>query len=114
MLRDKITKQISELQNNFTSYQVKSSTIFQTLKSLKLSNSFTEFNHLKTQGYAFNLVLSLLIWMTIHSKNTVNSSLPELSDNGIKIKKDVYYRLKKSVKICWRRILWYFVRKEVI
>jgi hypothetical protein len=49
--------------------------------------------------------------MTIQSKKTVNSSLSELSDNGVKIKKDVYYRLKNSEKICWRRILSYVVDK---
>ena len=111
MPRDKVTKQISELQNNFSSDQIKSSTIFQTLRSLKLSANFAEFNHLKTQGYAFNLVLSVLIWMTVQSKKTVNSSLSDLSDNGVRLGNDVYYRLKNSEKICWRRILWYVVQK---
>jgi len=114
MPRDKVTKQISELQNNFSSDQIKSSTIFQTLKSLKLSANFAEFNHLKVQGYAFHLVLSLLIWMILHSKKTVNSSLPEFSDNGIHLGNDVYYRFKNSEKICWRRILWYIVQKFML
>ena len=111
MPRDKITERISELQNNFSSNQVRNSTIFQTLKSLKLSTNFSEFNFLKQKGYSFNLVMSLLVWMNIQSKNTVNSSLSELSDNGIKVKKDVFYRLKNSEKICWRRILMYVARK---
>jgi len=111
MLRDKITKKFSELQNDFSSNELKSSTIFQTLQSLRLSANFAEFNFLKKQGYAFDLVLSLLICMTVRSKKTVNSSLSELSDSGINIEKDVYYRLKNSEKICWRRILWYIVDK---
>jgi predicted nucleic acid-binding Zn finger protein len=111
MLRDKITEKISELQKNFSSNQLRSSSIFQTLQSLKLSANFAEFNHLKSQGYAFNVVLSLLIWMIIQSKKTVNSSLSELSDNGITLEKDVYYRLKNNEKICWRRILWYVAEK---
>ena len=41
----KVTNKISELQNNFSSDQIKSSTIFQTLKSLKLSTNFAGFNH---------------------------------------------------------------------
>ena len=123
MPQDKITNKISELQSNFSSDQLKSSTIFQTLRSLKLSAKFAEFNHLKTQGYALNLVLSVLIWMTVHSKKTVNSSLSELSDNGIRLGNDVYlycvrstryYRLKNSEKICWRRILWYVVQKFLL
>jgi hypothetical protein len=114
MPRNKVTNKISELQNNFSSDQLKSSTIFQTLKSLKLSANFTEFNHLKAQGCAFNLVLSLLIWMVIHSKRTVNTSLSELSDNGVDLGNDVYYRLKNSEKICWRRILWYIVNKFLV
>jgi hypothetical protein len=76
-----------------------------------LSANFAEFNFLKKQGYALNLVLSVLIWITIQSIKTVCSSLSELSDNGINLKKDVYYRLKNSEKICWRRILWYVVEK---
>jgi hypothetical protein len=114
MPQDKVTNKISELQNNFSSAQLKSSTIFQTLKSLKLSANFSDFNYLKEQGYTFNLVLSFLIWMTIHSKNTVNSSLSDLSDNGVCLGKDVYYRFKNSEKICWRRILWYIVAKFLL
>jgi hypothetical protein len=111
MLDDKITQKISELQKNFSSSQLERSTIFQTLKSLKLSANFAEFNFLKKQGYAFNLVLSVLIWMTLRSIKTVNSSLSELFENGILLEKDVYYRLKNSEQICWRRILWYVVSK---
>ena len=111
MLQDKVTNKISELQNNFSSNQIKRSTIFQTLKSLKLSTNFLEFNHLKSQGISFNVVLSVLIWVTIQSVKTINSSLLELSNNGINFGNDVYYRLKNSEKICWRRILWYVVSK---
>jgi len=111
MLHDKVTEQISELQTIFSSNQMRSASIFHTLKSLKLSANFAEFNFLKTQGYTFNLVLSLLIWMNLRSSKTVNSSLPELSENNIKLAKDVYYRLKNSEKVCWRRILWYVTEK---
>ena len=112
MPKDKVTNKISELQNNLIgSEEFRNSIVFQTLKSLKLSSNFAEFNFLKQQGYAFHLVLSVLIWITIQSINTVSSSLSELSDNGIKIKKDVYYRVKNSEKVCWRRILWYVVDK---
>jgi len=111
MPRYKVTKNISELQGDFNPNELKSTVIFQTLKSMKLSANFFEFNFLKAQGYAFHLVLSLLIWITIQSKKTVNSSLSALSDNGIQIEKDVFYRLKNSEKICWRRILWYIVSK---
>ena len=114
MPQDKVSNKISELQNNFSSDQLKSLTIFQTLKSLKLSANFADFNYLKEQGYVFNLILSFLIWMTIHSKKTVNSSLSDLSDNGVHLGKDVYYRFKNSEKICWRRILWYIVAKFLL
>ena len=57
MLHDKITIQVSELQINFSSKQMRNSTIFHTLQSLKLYANFAEFNLLKTQGYVFNLVL---------------------------------------------------------
>ena len=81
MLRDKVTDKISELQNNFTgSDRLKSSIIFQTLNP-------------------FNFVLSLLTWMTIQPAKTVNSSLSALYEDGIKIGKDVFYRLKNSTNI---------------
>jgi hypothetical protein len=111
MPHDKVSNKISELQNNSSSHQMRSFSIFETLKSLKLSANFSEFNFLKVQGYPFHLVLSLLIWMTLQSKKTLNSSLSDLSDNGVHLEKDVYYRLKNSEKICWRRILWYVVSK---
>jgi hypothetical protein len=107
----KVTRKISELQENFSSNQLKSSIVFQTLHSLKLSANFSEFDNLKKQGYSVNHVLSLLIWMTTRSIKTVNASLSELFDNGIFIGKDVFYRLINSEKICWRRILWYIVSK---
>jgi hypothetical protein len=106
-----ITKKITELKKKISTDEFKNSTIFQTLKSFKLSANFTEFNFLKKQGYTFDLILSLLIWMNIRSKETVNSSLSELSENGILLRKDVFYRLKNSEHVCWRRILWYVVKK---
>ena len=107
----KVTKNISELQADISSNSLGGSIISHTLKSLRLSVNFSEFNFLKKQGYAFDFVLSLLIWMTLRQKKTASSSLSELSDNGIKVEKDVYYRLKNSEKVCWRRILWYIVEK---
>ena len=89
MPSDKITNKISELQTNFSSEQLKCSTIFQTINSLKLASNFKEFNSLKQQGYTFDVVLSVLIWIVLRSKTTVNSALSELSDYGINIKKDV-------------------------
>jgi DNA-directed RNA polymerase subunit M/transcription elongation factor TFIIS len=111
MLHNKVTAKISELQTNFGSTQLEPSNILQTFRGMKLSESFSEFNHMKKAGYSFKEVLSLLIWMIIHSGNSVNSSLPALFDRGITLGKDVYYRFKNSEQICWRRILWYIAGK---
>jgi hypothetical protein len=114
MLQDKVTAKISELQTNFSSNSMEVSNILQTFRAMKLSESFSEFNHMKTEGYSFKLVLSLLIWMIVHSRSTVNSSLSSLSERGIRLGKDVYYRFKNSEKIVWRRILWYIAAKFLI
>ena len=111
MLRDKVKENVSELQNDFSSEKIGKTSIIQSIRSLKLSEHFSEFNQLKQQGYQFSSILSLMVWMVLSEKKSVNSSLSELSENNISMEKDVFYRIKNSEKLCWRRILWYFVEK---
>jgi len=56
----KVSKNISELQADIGSNSLGSSIISHTLKSLRLSVNFSEFNFLKKQGYAFDFVLSTM------------------------------------------------------
>ncbi|MDR0506985.1 MAG: hypothetical protein LBH32_09260 [Dysgonamonadaceae bacterium] len=71
MLWDKVTTDFSELQIK----QTEGAGILQSINSLKLSNCFSAFKSFKQQGYSFKLVLSLLIWMVLHSKKSLNTSL---------------------------------------
>jgi hypothetical protein len=113
MLRDKSTTSISEIQTDFNTERLKEENMMRVFKAMKVSDSFSEFNDVKKDGYTFKLVLSLLISIVAMSCKTVNSSLPKLKEHGYSIGKDVFYRLKNNPNICWRRILWYIVRKFI-
>ena len=59
------------------------------------------------------MILSLLLVMVVKSKKTVSSSLSNLHEQGIRIGKDVFYRLKNKEQVYWRCILWHIVMKFV-
>ena len=113
MLRDKITKRISEIQTDFKPERFDCVKIMGILKAMKLTECFSEFKSFKREGYSFKLVLSLLILMVVTSGKTVHSSLSKLQEYGYTLGKDVYYRLKNNPNICWRRILWHIVMKFI-
>ena len=106
MLRNKGIKKIEEIQTDFNPERFNSENLIDIFKAMKLTESFSEFNSLKQRGYSFKLVLSLLIMIVVMASKTVSSSLSSLYGHGIMIGKDVFYRLKNSEHICWRRILW--------
>jgi len=113
MLRNKGTKKIEEIKTDFNPERFDSEKMISIFKAMKLTNGLSEFNNIKRNGYKVKEVLSLLLVMVVTANNTVLSSLSYLYGNGIDIGKDVYYRLKNSEKICWRRILWHIGMKFV-
>jgi Transposase DDE domain. len=113
MLHDKSIKRIEEIQTDFHPNEISVEKILSGFKALKLTESFSEFNKMKSRGYSFKTVLSLLIWMVVLPEKTVSSSLKTLHDNGLQMGKDVFYRLKNRESICWRRILWYIAEKFI-
>ena len=113
MLRDKGTKEISEIKTDFNPSHFDEVKITSIFKALKISESLKEFNYLKQSGYSVKMVLSLLLVMVVTGKKTVSSSLSSLCEQGITIGKDVFYRLKNNDQICWRRILWHIVMKFI-
>jgi len=113
MLRDKGKKKIEEIKADFNPDRFNEEKLTNIFKSLKISESLKEFNYLKQNGYNVKMVLSMLLVMVVTGKKTVSSSLSSLSEHGIEIGKDVFYRLKNNESICWRRILWHIVMKFI-
>ncbi|MDR2840271.1 MAG: transposase [Paludibacter sp.] len=113
MLRDKITKNISEIEIDFNENKLNSENVLSGFKAMKLTEHFSEFSNFKKDGYSFQWVISLLLWMLARGNKTVNSSLSELNEQGIQIGKDVFFRLKNNETINWRRILWYIATKFI-
>ena len=113
MLRDKGIKSIEEIQKDFNPERFDIEKLTGIFKAMKLTASFSEFSHFKQDGYSFQFVLSLLIVMVVTANKTVSSLLSSLYDHGIRIGKDVFYRLKNNQHICWRQILWHIGMKFI-
>jgi hypothetical protein len=113
MLRDKSIKRIKEIQTDFNEKGLSEEKILSCFKALKLTECFTEFNRMKSKGYSFKTVLTLLIWMVALPAKTVSSSQKTLQATGQHLGVDVFYRLKNKGTICWRMILWYIVMKFI-
>jgi hypothetical protein len=113
MLRDKGTKKIEEIKTDFNSERFNEEKVTGIFKALKLTESLKEFNYLKQSGYSAKTVLSLLLVNVVTGKKTVLSSLSGLMEQGIKIGKDVFYRLKNKDHICWRLLMWHIVMKFI-
>jgi predicted nucleic acid-binding Zn finger protein len=113
MLHDKGIKSIKELQADFHFEKFDIVKLTGIFKAMKLTESFSEFDHFKQSGYSFKFVLSLLSVTVVMANKTVLSSLTSLYDHGITIGKDVFYRLKNNEHISWRRILWHISMKFI-
>jgi hypothetical protein len=106
MLRDKDIKKISELQTDFQADRFDVEKLMGIFQSMRMTRCFSLFSHFKQRGYGFNVVLSILIVIVVMANKSVSSSLSWLTEHGIGIGKDVFYRIKNSESICWRHILW--------
>ena len=113
MLHDKGIESIKEIQTDFHSDRLDIVKLTGIFKAMKLTESFSEFNFFKQNGYSFKLVLSLLTVMVVTANKTVFSSLSSLYAHGITIGKDVFYRVKNNEHINWRRILWHISTKFI-
>ena len=113
MLRNKGTHKIKEIQTDFNPERFDVEKMTNIFKAMKLTESLNVFNYLKQSGYGVKMVLSLLLVNVVAGNKTVSSSLPGLCEEGIRIGKDVFYRLKNREGICWRRVLWHMVMKFI-
>jgi hypothetical protein len=108
MLQHKDTHKISELKNGFTHAWLEPDFIFRSLKCFSFSRLNKGLAFFKLKGYSFEWVMSILIVMPFMGIKTVNSL-----SGLVEAKKDVFYRLKNNVNICWRYILWLFAMKFI-
>jgi hypothetical protein len=56
---------IEEIQADFNPNALSIEKIRTGFKALKLTESFSEFNRMKSRGYSFKTILTLLIWMAL-------------------------------------------------
>ena len=113
MLRNKGIKNIREIQTDFNPAKFDSEKLVGIFKAMKLTDSLSAFNFLKSKGYNVKLTLSMLLVSIVTGSKTVLSSLSYLYEQGSDIGKDVFYRIKNKDRVCWRRILWHVVMKFI-
>jgi hypothetical protein len=108
MLQNKDINKISELKNGFTPTWFEPDFIFRSLKSFSFSAVCKCLNPLKLRGYSFESIFSCLICLPFMGLKTVHSMTGSILASHIEARKDAFYRLKNSIGICWRMILWLF------
>lgn len=106
MLQHKDINKLSELKNGFTQSWVEPDFIFRSLKCFSFSSLNKGLSLLKTKGYSFEWVMSLLISLPFMGISSVNRLA-----GVVDAKKDVFYRLKNNPSISWRYIQWLFACK---
>jgi hypothetical protein len=111
MLRSKGINKISELKNGFTQRWLEPDFILGSLKNFKFSVLCKFLNPIKTKGYSFEHIFSILISLGFTGSNTINSMINGYLSKQIEAGKDVFYRLKNNPKVAWRLILWMFATK---
>lgn len=107
MLHCKDIKNIWELKSDFTNRWLEPDYLLSVLGVFHFSNLIKQFTPMKSQGYRFDYVLSILLSLPFINIPNVSS----LETYGVSGKKDVFYRLKNNFLIDWRAILWLFAQR---
>jgi len=108
MLQSKDINKISELKNGFTPRWLEPDFILSSLKCFSFSALCKCLAPLKQRGYSFESIFSCLICLPFLGLQTIHSFTGSVMAEHIEARKDVFYRLKNNVMICWRMILWLF------
>lgn len=111
MLQSKDINKISELKNGFTPKWLEPDFISSSLKCFSFSSLCKVVSEVKTKGYSFEWIMTLLLSMPFISAQTVNSMLNGYVKHQIEAGKDTFYRLKNNQSICWRMLLWLFAAR---
>lgn len=113
MLQSKDINKIAELKNGFTPRWLEPDFILSSLKCFSFSAVCKCLSPLKTRGYSFESIFSCLISLPFLGLQSVHSFTGSAMAAHIEARKDVFYRLKNNVRICWRMILWMFGLKFI-
>lgn len=100
MLQGKDINKISELKNGFTPRWLEPDFISSSLKCFSFSNLCKVVSEVKTKGYSFEWIMTILLSMPFISAQTVNSMLNGYVKHQIEAGKDTFYRLKNNQSIC--------------
>ena len=111
MLQSKDINKISELKNGFTPRWLEPDFISSSLKSFSFSRLCRIVSQVKSKGYEFEWIMTILLSMPFIDAATIHSMLNGCVKHYIEARKDVFYRLKNHPGICWRIMLWQFAIK---
>lgn len=111
MLQSKDINKISELKNGFTPQWLEPDFISSSLKCFSFSHLCRIVSQVKSKGYEFEWIMTILLSMPFIDAATIHSMLNGCVKHYIEAGKDVFYRLKNHPGICWRMVLWQFASK---
>lgn len=111
MLHSKDINKIWELKNGFTHKWLEPEFILSSLKSYSFSKLCGCISPVKSRGYSFEAIFTILVSLPFIGAASVNSMVNGFVKHQIEAGKDTFYRLKNSPKICWRLVLWLFAAK---
>ena len=111
MLQSKDINKISELKNGFTPRWLEPDFISSSMKSFSFSRLCRIVSQVKSKGYEFEWIMTILLSMPFIDAATIHSMLNGCVKHYIEAGKDVFYRLKNHPGICWRMMLWQFAIK---
>lgn len=105
MLRDKGTKNISELKSFFTQSEKAFMAILNVLKFLRIETKHFGFSQATNQKYSAKNKLFLLLLYPLFSIKNPNNYCKSGIYKVFNCKKDIFYRLLNSSQIFWRKLV---------
>lgn len=105
MLRDKGTKNLSELKNFFTTDEKAFFAIYNTLRSLKIDFKRFGFKKANNEKISAKMKLFLLIFFPFFSINNPANYCKSNICKLFSFQKDIFYRLLKNQNILWRELV---------
>ena len=102
MLQRKVTTNISELNNFFTSSEKVCETVIRIIRSLKFNSKYFKLTWNNRTTYAPNEVLTLLLLFPLLQLSNVRAYSQSILVKLFKGGKDVFYRFKNNEWVNWR------------
>jgi len=113
MLQRKVTTNISELNNFFTSSEKVCETVIRIIRSLKLNSKQFKLAGTNRRTYAPNEVLMLLLLFPLLQLSNVRAYSQSILVKLFKGDKDVFYRFKNNEWVNWRTISYHVTMKLI-